>query len=91
MGQVLNWVTLMGFGLVVGGIVLLLFAMVVALLLLPSRGHRHRPRHGRSRSRTGPGPAIVGQPDIRRSALLADTMSLNQIAARGPAHGEESR
>jgi hypothetical protein len=110
-GQVLNWVTLIGFGLVAGGLVLLLFALVVALVLAPMRrrarlglperrpGRRHRARHERRAAPPAPAPslwtgrpavpvrqpaapAIVSQPDIRRSALLADTMSLDQIPPR---------
>jgi hypothetical protein len=55
----LNWMTLFGIGLIVGG---------TGLLIAAVRGARQmRPR---------PAPR---QPEIRRSALLADTVSLHPV------------
>jgi hypothetical protein len=55
----LNWMTLFGIGLIVGG---------TGLLIVAVRGARH------VRPRTPP-----RQPEIRRSALLADTVALHPV------------
>jgi hypothetical protein len=75
-GQFLNWMTLFGLGLIGGGVALLAFASVGANRLRTA--HRPEPeQHWRAldhRDRRAP-----AQPDIRRSALLADTVRLSEL------------
>ena len=69
MGQFLNWMTLFGLALIGGGVALLVVASMGAnRLRTASRpAFHHRDRRG------------LAQPDIRPSALLADTVRLAEV------------
>lgn len=91
MGQYLNWVTLLGVALIVGGVLLLVCAVSAAKTLAPAR-HRRGQGHPLDRLARSPAgeftrgvaPPVLRQPDIRRSVLLADTMRLHQVAPQQP-------
>jgi hypothetical protein len=65
-GNFLNWMTLFGVGLIVGGIGLMVVAVKSARALRPD--HRRRSRVDEAQN-----------PQIRPSALLADTVGLQQV------------
>jgi uncharacterized iron-regulated membrane protein len=88
-GQVLNWVTLMGLALIMGGTAILLFALAVAMMLAPRRRGRREPRVRplpAPRPAHGAAPVAVSQPVISRSVLLADTLALHQLGSRPEPH-----
>ena len=103
MGEYLNSMTLLGVGLIMGGFGLLVCAVSAAEIILPARHRRpassvHRlDRLARTPTRTGrftPGvaPPVVReprQPHILRSALLADTMWLNQVSRQNLTPGRD--
>jgi hypothetical protein len=66
----LNWMTLFGIGLIVGGAGLLIFAVRGARQASPRTGPRKPPR----------------QPEIRPSALLADTVVLSPVPPPNQPH-----
>lgn len=92
-GDFLNWIALLGVGLIVGGLVLLTSAITGA-----RRARRARRRARRSarlaesapyrrlepRMDRAPGAGTPRPPDIRRSALLAETVTLAQFTPAPP-------
>jgi hypothetical protein len=103
MGEYLNSMTLLGAVLIMVGLGLLVCAVIAAKSLAPARHRRLASsvhplnRLARGPTRTGrltPGvaPPVVReprQPHIRRSALLADTMWLNQVSRQNVTPGRD--
>jgi hypothetical protein len=79
-GAFVNWMTLFGLGLIVGGVALLASAFIGA-----RRGARaRRQRVAWRRLDRDAGRRSAVQHEIRRSALLADTVLLNEVKANRP-------
>jgi hypothetical protein len=80
--DLLTWMTLFGLGLIVGGIALLVTA-IIATGRLRRRRRRLAPRAPAPRAPAPakrPLPPPYPRPDVRRSALLAETVQLDQVA-----------
>ena len=97
-GDFLNWIALVGAGLIVGGLVLLTSAITGAGRARRARRARRsaRPAESAAYRRADPrraDPRLVNRtrgaqtqrrPDIRRSALLAETVPLAQVPQPPP-------
>jgi hypothetical protein len=76
-GEIFDGVTLVGVGLIAGGIALLVSGLVGAWRGLGR--HRRQRRAARWRGLDMADPPVPEQAEIRRSALLADTVVLYEV------------